>query len=239
MTIIAYRPLALVSARTKGKAASLVSVGFTPTPSTVERMNRQRIAFRGFPGGFRLAAQHDAEAGGGPLVPISGDLPLLFAITVGEGVAAGDEKLGPAIFLSNRNNSGTPQGGPQLGREEMVGAKDRAWIVPRRHVATMGFGAGARPKNIEVRPAFGGAAIETISVDAPPDSSAFGFPVELSDREELAFILKPKPSGTDRLLIADDELASMRAGGALELVLRTFPGPAPAEGREFIATFAQ
>jgi len=237
MTTIAFRPLATVSAKAKGRDLPLATVRFSPTPSTLERLSKQRILFRSFPGGFRLAAQHDVESGGGPLVPIVGDLSLLFAGKLDEKLAAGDEKVGPSIFLTNRNASGTPQGGPQLSRDVAVGTKDRAWIVPRRHVATISLVSGSRPKSMELRPAFGGAALETLALDAAADASAVSLPISVEQRQGLAFLLRPKPSGDDRLIVADDELAEMRPDAALELVLRSFPGPAPAAGREFTATF--
>jgi hypothetical protein len=237
MTTISYRPLATISAKVKGKGVPVSAVRFSPTPSTLERLAGQRILFRSFPGGFRLAAQHDLERGGGPLVPIAGDLTLLFAVKLGEKFAAGDEKAGPSIYLTNRNASGTPQGGPQLSREEAVGTKDRAWIVPRRYFATIALGSGTRPKNLELRSAFGGGALETFPIDVAADASAVSLPVTVEQREGVAFLLKPKPSGNDRLIVADDELAEMGPDAALELVLRSFPGPAPATGREFTATF--
>ena len=237
MTTIAYRPLATVIAKTKTKAAVLDGVSFAPTPSTIDRLSKQRIAFRSFPGGFRLAAEHDLEGGGGPLVPIAGDLPLLFAVRLGGIQPGGDTKTDSGLYLSNRSATGTAQGGPQLSRAETVGAKDRARIVPRRHVAILPLGTGNRPKNLELRSAFGGAALETIAIEAAADAGAASLPISLEDREGFAFVLKPKPSGQDRMIIADDELAAMRADGALELVLRSFPGPAPAAGREFTATF--
>lgn len=237
MTTIAFRPVATVCAKAKGTDFPVQAVRFSPTPSTLERLSKQRILFRSFPGGFRLAAQHDLEGGGGPLVPIVGDLSMLFAVKLGGGLAGGGEKAGPSIFLTNRNASGTPQGGPRLSREDEVSTKDRAWIVPRRHFATISLGSGSRPKNMELRSAFGGGALETLSIDATPDASAVTLLISVEQREGIAFLLKPKPSGNDRLIVADDELAEMRPDAALELVLRSFPGPAPAAGREFTATF--
>ena len=238
MTVIAFRPLAVVSARVKGRDAPIAGASFAPTPSTLDRLSRQRIVFRPFPGGFRLAAQHELAGEGGPLVPLGDSLSLLFAFRLGGNYPAGEAaKAGPSIFLTNRNATGTPQGGPQLSREETVGAKDRAWIVPRRHVASIALGSGSRPKTIEIKSAFGGSALETVSVEAPAGAEAVSLPIALDDQEGVAFLLKPKPSGTDRLVVADNELAGMRADGALELVLKTFPGPAPAGGREFTALF--
>lgn len=238
MTMIAFRPLAVVTAKVKGRDVPMPDASFVPTPSTEDRFSRQRIIFRPFPGGFRLAAQHELAGEGGPLVPLGDSLSLLFAVRLGGSLASGDAaKVGPNIFLTNRNASGTPQGGPQLSREEIVGAKDRGWIVPRRHVASIALGTGSRPKTIEVKSAFGSSALATLSVEAPAGAEAVSLPIALDEQEGVAFLLKPKPSGTDRLVVADNELARMRADGALELVLKTFPGPAPAAGREFTALF--
>jgi len=239
MTTIAFRPVATVTARVKGRDAPLEAVRFTPTPSTIERLGSQRMVFRPYPGGFRIAAEHDLERGGGPMVPLMSELPLLFAVTLG-GLAGGSEaarKAGPAIYLSNRNSGGTPQGGPQLSRDETVGLKDRAWIVPRRHSAGFALAAGSRPTRIELRSYFGGAVGEPLPIEAPAEAGTAEVPISFEDAEGVAFLLRPKPQGTERLIIADDELAQLRPDGALELVLKTFPGPAPASGREFIATF--
>ena len=236
MTMIAFRPLAIVTAKLKARDVAISGASFTPTSATQDRLARQRIIFRPFPGGFRLAAQHDLAGEGGPLVPLGDSLPLLFAFRIGAtGPATDAVKAGPNIFLTNRNSSGTPQGGPQLSREETVGSKDRGWIVPRRHVANFALGTGSRPKTIEIRSAYGGGALETLAVEAPAGAETVSLPIALEEREGVAFLLKPKPSGADRLIVADDELAGMRADGALELVLKSFPGPAPAAGREFTA----
>lgn len=239
MTIISFRPVATITAKVEGRDAPLEAVRFSPTPSTMERLGSRRMVFRPFPGGFRIAAEHDLERGGGPMVPILSELPLLFAVTLG-GMVGNSEaarKTGPAIFLSNRNAGGTPQGGPQLSREETVGLKDRAWIVPRRHSAGFALSAGSRPTRIELKSYFGGAVGEPLPIEAPAEAEAAQVSVSLEDAEGVAFLLRPKPQGAERLIIADDELAELSPDGALELVLKTFPGPAPASGREFIATF--
>lgn len=238
MSMIAFRPLATVMAREKDQDAPIEGASFAPTPGTAELLSKQRIVFRPFPGGFRLAAQHDLASAGGPLVPLGFGLSLLFAISLGDNRPSAEEgKAGPAIFLTNRNASGTPQGGPGLSREEAVGAKDRAWIVPRRHVASISIGTGSKTKSIELRSAFGGGALETLPIEASAEAQNVELPISLAQRDGVAFLLKSKPPGQDRLIVADDELARMRPDGALELVLKTFPGPAPAAGREFIAVF--
>lgn len=239
MTVIAYRPVATVSVRRKGRDASLSGVGFLPTPATSERLERQRMVFRPFPGGFRIAAQHDLEGGGGPMIPMPSELPLLFAVTLG-GVAGDSEAArtaGPSLFLSNRNAGGTPQGGPQLSRDETVGLKDRAWIVPRRHSAGFPLADGTRPARIELKSYFGGVIGEPLPIEAPAGAEVAHVPVNLESADGVAFLLRPKPQGAERLIIADDELAALRPDGALELVLKAFPGPAPPNGREFTATF--
>lgn len=238
MTVIAFRPVATVTARDKARGEAIVAVQFTPTPSSAERLARQRILFRPFPGGFRLAAEHDLAAGGA-VVPLAGDLPLLFAMRLGPALAQGEamRKAGPIVFLSNRGATGTPQGGPQLSREDAVGLKDRGWIVPRRHRASFPLGAGQRPNRVELRSWFGGAVGEPLPIEAAAEAESADVLVSLEDAGGVAFLLRPKPQGAERLVIADDELAAMPADGALELVLRSFPGPAPAGGREFAATF--
>ena len=239
MTTIAFRPMATVTAKVKGRDAPLEAVRFSPTPSTLKRMGRQHMVFRPFPGGFRIAVEHDLEKGGGPMVPVPSELPLLFAVEL-HGAVSADEaarKAGPGIFLSNRNSNGTPQGGPQLSRDETVGLKDRAWIVPRRHRAGFALSAGNRPTRIELKSFFGGAAGDPLPIEAPAEAEAAQVMVSFENVEGVAFLLRPKPQGAERLIIADDELAELRPDGALELVLKTFPGPAPASGREFTATF--
>ena len=241
MSIIAYRPVANVSAKLKGAPAPIESVRFTPTPSTEARMASKRLVFRPYGGGFRLVAQHDLEGGGGPMVPITDPLQLLFAITSSDseflsrhadGAAA---KAGPSIFLTNRNATGTPQGGPGLSRDETVGAKDRARIVPR--VCRARVSLAGSPSRVELRPYFGGAAIRETVLEAPPGATSADVGVSVEGESGLAFTLRPKPSGQEQLIVADDELAQMLPAGVLELVLKTFPGPAPPDGREFSATF--
>jgi hypothetical protein len=239
MTIIAYRPVATVSAREKGAATPWAGVRFWPTPATAERLAKQRMVFRPFPGGFRLAAEHDLAGSGGPTIPIAGDLGLLFAVRLDGALGETDatRKSGPSLFLSNRNASGTPQSGPQLSREEIVGLKDRAWIVPRRHRAGFPLGPGNRPNRIELKSYFGGSAGEPLPIEAPAEAEAAEVMVALEMADGVAFVLRPKPQGAERLIVADDELAEMRPDGALELVLKAFPGPDPAAGREFTAIF--
>jgi hypothetical protein len=50
MTLIAYRPVATVTAREKGREAPISTLCFSPTPSTVTRLANQRMPFRPFPG---------------------------------------------------------------------------------------------------------------------------------------------------------------------------------------------
>jgi hypothetical protein len=240
MSVVAYRPVATVTAKAKGRDAPLAAFSFSPTPSTATRLANQRMLFRPFPGGFRLAAQHDLAGGGGPVVPIADTVPLLFAIRCGGGLQEGEaaDKSGPSLFLSNRNAAGTPQGGPGLSREEFVGPKDRAWIVPRRHRARIALGTGNKPNRIELRNYFGGAAIgDPLPIEAGAQAETADVTIGLEAQEGIAFLLRPKPQGTDRLIVADDELVEMRADGVLELVLKNFPGQVPAGGRQFTATF--
>ena len=239
MSIISYRPVANVAAKLKGNDAPIDSVRFSPTLATEARLLSKRLVFRPYAGGFRLAAQHDG--GGEPMVPLAEPLQLLFAITSGDSefltrhADAAAAKGGPSIFLSNRSPTGAPQGGPGLSRDESVGAKDRARIVPRLCRAPVSL-AGS-PSRVELRPYFGGAAIREIALEAVAGADSGEVSVNVEDQPGLAFTLRPKPSGKDQLIVADDELAQMRPAGALELVLKTFPGPAPAGGREFTATF--
>lgn len=240
MTTIAYRPLATVTAKVKGKDSPLEAVRFSPTPATLGRLANQRILFRSFAGGFRLAAQHDLAGDGSPVVPIADTLPLLFAIHFSGGLAepGAGEKSGPNLYLTNRNAGGTPQGGPGLSREETVGLKDRAWIVPRRHRAQIPLGSGNRPNRVELRSYFGGGAIgDAIAIDAAAKAEAADVTIGLEGQDGFAFLVRPKPQGDDRLIVADDELSRMRPNGALELALKTFPGPVPAGGRAFTAMF--
>jgi hypothetical protein len=240
MTIIAYRPVATVLAKSKGRDAPLDRVHFSPTPSTFQRISRQRMVFRSFPGGLRLAAQHDLEGDGAPLVSIADTLPLLFAIHCGGEPLDTEttDKAGPNLYLTNRNAGGTPQGGPGLSREETVGLKDRAWIVARRHRVQIPLGSSNKPNRIELRSYFGGGAIgQAIPIEAPAKAEAADVNIGLEGQEGFAFLIRPKPQGADRLIVADDELAQMRPLGALELVLKTFPGPMPAGGRAFTAMF--
>ena len=238
MSVISYRSVANVAAKLKGNNAPIDSVRFTPTPATEARLSSKRLVFRPYAGGFRLAAQHDG--GGEPMVPLAEPLQLLFAITSSDSefltrhADAAAAKAGPSIFLSNRSATGTPQGGPGLSRDESVGVKDRARIVPRICRAPVSL-AGS-PSRVELRPYFGGAAIREIALEGAAAESA-EVSVNVEDQPGLAFTLRPKPSGKDQLIVADDELAQMLPAGALELVLKTFPGPAPSDGREFTARF--
>ena len=192
MTVIAYRPVAIVSAREKGRD-TMSGVRFLPTPATAERLAKQRMVFRPFPGGFRLAVEHNLAGSGGPMVAIAQDLPLLFAVWLGGALAETDasRKAGPNFFLSNRNASGTPQSGLQLSRDETVGLKDRAWIVPRRHRAGFPLGTGNRPNRIELKSYFGGSAGEPLPIEAPPDAEAAEVMVSFEGAEGVAFLLRP------------------------------------------------
>lgn len=244
MSLIAYRPVANVAAKEQGRDAPIAALRFEPTPTTSVQLARHRLLFRPYPGGFRLSAQHNLEGDGGPFVPIAESLSLLFALSSadpgllaragGEGAALS----GPNLFLTNRNAGGAPQGGPVLSRDELISAKDRAWIVPRRHRARIPLPTSSRPNRVELRPYFGGPAIgDPISIEGDAQAAVGGVTIALEDQEGFAFLLRPKPQGGDQLIIADEELADMRPLGALELVLKTFPGPDPAGGREFTATF--
>ena len=240
MSMISYRPVANVAAKLKATGAPIDSVRFTPTPATEARLSSKRLVFRPYAGGFRLAAQHDVQSGG-PMVPLAEPLQLIFAITSSDSefltrhADAAAAKAGPSIFLSNRSATGTPQAGPGLSRDESVGAKDRARIVPRACRAAVPL-AGS-PSRVELRPYFGGAAIREIALEAAAGADSAEVSVNVEDQPGLAFTLRPKPGGKDQLIVADDELAQMLPAGALELVLKTFPGPAPSDGREFTATF--
>ena len=248
MSTIAYRPLARVSAIGAGDRP-LASLHFTPTASTERLLSRYRLHFRSNPGGFRVAAQHDLGAGTGMVVPLGSEpLPLLFAINSSEpdflarhAKTASSTGL-PHIFLTNRSAAGVPQAGPGLTREAEVGPKDMGRIVPRVHRARVALKPAPRPKSLELRAYFGGDKLgEPIPVEAPVGAEAADVSVDAATPAAtaagIAFILRPKPQGADQLLIADDELARMNAIGALELVLKPFPGTAPAEGRTFTATF--
>jgi hypothetical protein len=229
-----------VTVKEKGREVPIADINFSPTPSTALRIANQRMVFRPFPGGFRLAALHDVAGSGAPLVPIADSLPLLFAISCSTGLQQGEAtgKSGPNLFLTNRNAGGTPQGGPSLSREETVGPKDRAWIVPRLSRARIPLGSGNRPNRIELRNYFGGSSIgDAIPIEAPAQAETADVTIALEGQQGVAFLIRPKPQGSDRLIVADDELAEMRPQGALELVLKTFTGPTPAGGREFTARF--
>lgn len=245
MSLIAFRPVATVSAKTE-EGSAIDSLRFAPTPATEARLGSHRLVFRAHPGGFRLAAQHDLKGDGGSIVPIAEPLSLLFAITSSDAgfmarhVAAETAKAAPNLFLTNRSATGTPQAGPALSREDVVGARDRARIVPRRHRARIPLPSSARPTRIELRPYFGGAMIgDPIPIEAGAKAEAADITVALETQPGLAFLLRAKPEGGDQLIVADDELVQMRPLGALELVLKPFPGTAPAEGRAFTATFAK
>lgn len=244
MSLIAYRPLATVSAIGPG-GKPLTSVTFTPTVSTEALLAGYRLFFRPNPGGFRIAAQHGLGAGGGPLVPLGSEpLSLLFAITSSEPdflarhATAASSAAGPNLFLTNRSATGTPQTAPGLSRDAKVGAKDMGRIVPRRHRTRVPLKPGPAAKTIELRPYFGGDRIgEPIALDAPTGAEAAEANVDTGAAAGIAFLLRPKPSGDDQLIIADDELARMVALGALELALKSFSGATPAAGRAFTATF--
>jgi hypothetical protein len=244
VSVIAYRPIATVSAVGPGGAA-IGSLRFTPTPATERWLADQRLCFRPFPGGFRLAGQHDLESNGGPIVPLGSEpLSFLFAIKSAEAdfgarhLKAASSATAPNFFLTNRSATGTPQSTPGLSREAKIGPKDMGRIVPRRSQSRFPVRATARPKEIELHSLFGGSRIgEPIPVAVPAGAMSAGGLVDTNGQPGIAFVLRSKPPGDEQLIITDDELSTMAPIGALELVLKSFPGADPAEGRAFTATF--
>ena len=243
MSLIGYRPLATVTLAEEGRPGGLAALAVEPTSATRHTLSNHRLHFRRETGGFRLFAEHDLTAGGAPLVPISTALPLLFAIRSADPdflsrfTPASADKAGPNLFLSNRNAAGEPQVG-SLSRGATVAGEDVGRIVPRRSRARLALDPTNRADRVEVRAHFGGGQVgDPIPVGGPPDSSSAEVTVDVGSSDKLAFTLTPKPAGTKQLLVADDELARLAPLGAIELVLKPFPGPTPAEGRAFTATF--
>jgi hypothetical protein len=243
MSVIGYRPLATVRLAEEGRSDGLAVLVVEPTPATRRALANHRLHFRRAPGGFRLFAEHDLAAGGAALVPIPAALPLLFAIRSTDPgfltrfTPESADKAGPNLFLSNRTATGDPQVG-SLSRGATVAGEDIGRIVPRRLRARLALDPANRADRVEVRAHFGGEKVgEPIPVGGPADSNSAEVTVDVGSSDKLAFMLTPKPAGTKQLIVADDELARLAPRGAIELVLKPFPGPAPAEGRAFSATF--
>jgi hypothetical protein len=241
MSVMAYRPVASVTVLEKGSKKPIRSVRFEPTPDALRRMADHRMVHRTRDSGFQIYAVHDS--GGTPRVPIAKPLRMLFSIRAGADFHGRykpepGEAAAPALYLTNRDSDGEGNAAGGLSRGEAVAKEDLARIVPRRLRASVPLTGNTPPTKVEVRRRYGGAIVgEAVAIETPAEALVAELAVDLSGEEERAFTLVPLPGGVAQHIFADDALAGGGSIGVLELILRNFPGPQPAAGRVFTATF--
>jgi hypothetical protein len=240
MSIVRYRPVAAVTAKDQANGKPIAAFSFEPTRATLAKLADHRLLYRNRPGGFQLLAAGNDE---GPLAPIVAPLRLLFAMRAADPAAparykpAGDPDAGPGLYLTNLAADGKPQASPSLTRGDAAGPEDSVRIVGRRFRAAVPLPAADRPTSIELLRRYEGTRVGP-AVPVPPGGAASAdLSLDVSDETGAAFTLVAKPGGAKQHFLAEDELAGARALGVVELVLKAFPGPEPAAGRDFVAAF--
>ena len=246
MSLTGFRPLAAVTITDEANGKAMESLSFDPTAATAAKLTGHRLIFRRRLGGFQLYAERNLGPGGGPVVPIVEPVRLVFALRSSDRgrlaryKPSEDPTAGPNLYLTNLDDAGVPQASRPLSRGESIAAADSARIVGPRFRARVPLPATNRPNRVEVRRRHDGERVgDAIPLEVGAGASAAELGVDLSNEEASAFTLVPKPAGDEQHILVDEELAATGAYGAVELVLKPFPGPDPEGGREFTAVFAR
>jgi hypothetical protein len=240
MSAAAFRPYAAVTAKEKAGGKPIPPFSFWPTRATQQALAGHRLLFRPRAGGFQLYAEHRAN---GPVAPVVAAVRLLFAMRAADRDAlarykpAGDPAAAASLYFSNLAADGKPQASPALTRGAAAAAEDSVRIVGRRFRARMPLPADSRPTSIELLRRWEGTRVGAAIPVAPGGEPSAELSLDVSDEEGTAFTLAPRPGGAKQHFLVDDELAGSGAAGVVELVLKAFPGPEPAGGRDFVAVF--
>lgn len=248
MSSIAFRPCIGVTVK-DDQSRELPALSFEPTADTQRRLDDQHLLFRPRAAGFQLYAQYNRQAGNVRLAPISRRTALVFAIRLNGADFLErfhpdlDATTGPGLYLANLDDDGAVRASGSLSLGTTVEQADAARIVGRCLNARTNLGAKPKPKpkpvTLKVSDRFDPTGVvANPPVNAIAEASSASVAIDLSGNAASAYTLAPQPSGTPgTVLFASNELAGRGAFGVLELVLAPFPGPDPAAGRQYIATF--
>ncbi|HEX8216139.1 MAG TPA: hypothetical protein VF577_01625 [Allosphingosinicella sp.] len=240
MSIASYRPVAAVTAKDQAGGKPIPAFAFEPTRTTLAKLADHRLLYRNRTAGFQLLGARNAE---GPLAPIVAPLRLLFALRASDPGAvarykpAGDAAAGPSLYFTNVAADGKAQASPSLTRGDAAGAEDSVRIVGRRFRASVPLPAADRPTSIALLRRYEGTRVGAAVPVPPGDAPVAELSLDVSGEEGAAFTLIAEPGGPRQHFLCEDELAGGRAFGVVELVLKAFPGPEPAAGRDFVAVF--
>ncbi|MFC5696184.1 hypothetical protein ACFPU0_11520 [Pseudomonas sp. GCM10022186] len=243
MSIIAFRPCLGVTVK-DDQGKELTALSFEPTAETRRRLDDQHLVLRPRAAGFQLYAQYNPEAGNVRLAPVTRHTSLVFVIRLDEADFLErfhpdlDASASPNLYLANLDDDGAVRASGSLSRGNTVERADTARIVGRRLNARADLGATPKPVTLKVSDRFDPTrVVANPPVNAIAGASSASVAIDLSEDAASAYTLTPQPSGSPTVLFVSDELAGRGAFGALELVLAPFPGPDPAAGRQYTATF--
>jgi hypothetical protein len=236
-----FRPYAGMTATEKAGGKPIAAFAFAPTRATLAKLLGHRLLFRARVGGFQVYNQHGPD---GTIAPISAPVRLLFAMRATDPAALGrykpadDPAAGPGFYLTNLAPDGNPQASPSLTRGDAAGAPDSVRIVGRRFQTRVPLPTENRPTSIELLRRYEGTRVgAAIPVPTGDGAAAAELSFDVSKEDGAAFTLATKPGGAQQHFFAEDEMAGAGALGIVELVLKAFPGPEPASGRDFTAVF--
>lgn len=244
MSIAAFVPFISVAVRENGTSKPIGALAFEPTPSTARLLADHKLIFRPRADGFRLYARNNPAAGNARLAPITARTALIFGLRPTEPGFLDryhpdlDTATGPNLYLSNLDNDGTPRAGGKLSIGDTVEKADGARIAGRKLNARADMTASPKPTGVKVRDRYEASRIAAdVPFNAATGSESAAAAIDLSADPGLAYTLAIQPSGANTALFADDEVAGRGALGVLHLVAGPFPGPDPAAGRDYTATF--
>jgi len=244
MSVTAFVPFISVAVRESGTGRPIGALAFEPTPPTARLLANHRLILRPRADGFRLYAQNNPAAGNARLAPITARTTLVFSIRATEPGFLDryhpdlDPETGPNLYLANLDNDGTPRAGGALSAGATVEQADAARITGRRLNARADLTATPKPTGVKLSDRYQATrVVATVPIAATAGSERAAVALDVSADLGSAYTLAMQPSGARTTLYADDELAGRGALGVLQLVASAFPGPEPAAGREYTATF--
>lgn len=244
MSIAAFVPFISVAVKENGSNKPIGALAFEPTPSTSRLLADHRLIFRPRADGFRLYARNNPAAANARLAPITARTALIFGVRATQpGFLERyhpdlDPETGPNLYLANLDNDGTPRASGALSAGATVEQADAARITGRRLNARADLTATPKPTGVKLSDRYKATrVVATVAITADAGSERAAVALDVSADPGSAYTLSMQPSGARTTLFADDELVGRGALGVLQLVAGPFPGPDPAAGREYTATF--
>lgn len=244
MSVTAFVPFITVAVRESETNKPIGALAFEPTPSTVRRLADHKLILRPRGDGFRIYAQNNPAAGNARLAPITARTSLVFIMRSTQPGFLDryhpdlDPETGPNLYLANLDDDGTPRAGGPLSASATVEQADAARIVGRRLNARADLTATPKPTGVKLSDRYEATrVVANVAIAATAGSERAAVALDLSADPGSAYTLAMQPSGARTTLFADDELAGRGALGVLNLVAIPFPGPDPAAGRDYTATF--